>query len=328
MADGFRAEVRHKTPDGTHYRSATFPKRAQAQVWMGRAEEEYRQGRVSVSDKTLADALKRYEREVSPTHRGARWEALRLAAWADRPIAKTKLYKLTSDDLGGWRDERLKDVSAATVRREFALLSSVLEEARREWKWITHNPVRDVRKPPAPQPRSRRISESEVRAMVKALGYVSGTPPETLQHEVAIALLLAIETAMRAGEIVGLTWDRVYLERRFLTLPLTKNGTARDVPLSAAAVELLTLMKSERAKVFRITASSLDALWRKARDRAAKDIPALKSIHFHDSRAEALTRLARKVDVMRLSKISGHKDIKLLVSTYYRETAEELANLL
>jgi integrase len=56
--------------------------------------------------------------------------------------------------------------------------------------------------------------------------------PENFTQQIMIAFLLAIETAMRAGEIRGLTWDRVYLMNRYVTLNETKNGTKRHVPLS------------------------------------------------------------------------------------------------
>ena len=51
----------------------------------------------------------------------------------------------------------------------------------------------------------------------------------------------------------------------------------------------------------------------------------IEDLHFHDSRAEALTRMARKVDVMTLAKISGHKDLRMLQNVYYRESPEEIA---
>ena len=63
--------------------------------------------------------------------------------------------------------------------------------------------------------------------------------------------------------------------------------------------------------------------WRKIKRRALCD-----DIHFHDSRATALTRLSQRLDVMQLARMSGHRDIKILYAVYYRETAEAIARLL
>lgn len=51
----------------------------------------------------------------------------------------------------------------------------------------------------------------------------------------------------------------------------------------------------------------------------------MDDLHFHDSRADALTRLSRRMDVLRLSKISGHKDLNQLLEAYYRESAADVA---
>lgn len=328
VGDGFRAEVRHRTPDGLFYRSETFEKRGQAQVWVGRTESEFQQGLTAGGAHTVIDALRRYARDVSPSHKGERWETVRLASWEAQEWAKGRLDRLTSDTLGKWRDARLKAVQAASVRRDLGLLSAVMEEARREWKWISVNPVKDVKKPEPPQPRQRRVSPAEQKAMVKALGYAQDSNPETHTQQVAVAFLLSLETAMRASEIVGLEWERIYLDRRFLSLLETKNGKRRDVPLSETAVALLKLMKPGEGKVFGLSPQTLDVFWRRARDAAAKDLPSLKTLHFHDARAECLTRLARKVDVLTLSKISGHLDLKMLSRVYYRESAEDIAKRL
>ena len=50
-------------------------------------------------------------------------------------------------------------------------------------------------------------------------------------------------------------------------------------------------------------------------------------LHFHDSRREALSRLAKKVDVMTLAKISGHRDIKILLNTYYAPSVEDVVGV-
>jgi hypothetical protein len=59
--------------------------------------------------------------------------------------------------------------------------------------------------------------------------------------------------------------------------------------------------------------------------RKARDKVLIEGLHFPDSRAEALTRRSRKVDVMTLAKISGRKDLSILQNTSYRESAEDIA---
>ena len=71
-----------------------------------------------------------------------------------------------------------------------------------------------------------------------------------------------------------------------------------------------------------ITAASLDKLWRKIRNRAG-----IADLHFHDSRHEAVTRLSKKLNVLELARMTGHKDIRELM-TYYEDDAEEVAGKL
>jgi len=106
-------------------------------------------------------------------------------------------------------------------------------------------------------------------------------------------------------------------------LPLTKNGYARDVPLSAEArriIEQLRPLNGERDTVFDVSVASLDALFRKARARAR-----IEDLHFHDTRREALTRLSKIFDVMKLARISGHRDLRVLQNVYYAPTVGDLA---
>ena len=139
------------------------------------------------------------------------------------------------------------------------------------------------------------------------------------------ALFFAIETAMRASEIQELTWDRVFFEKKIVYLPDTKNGSARTVPLSAEAIRILDRFKEiksdENESVFQLNEIS-NTFYK------LKEILGLKHLNFHDSRREACSRLAKKVDVMTLAKISGHKDIKILLSTYYAPDMSEVAGLL
>lgn len=308
--------VRVRLPDGTRP-SRSFRTKAEAVAWAHALEA----GAIDapLGGHTLRDALRRFASEVAPTHRGERWEVLRCRLLEKAPIADKRLGTLVAADLAAWRDARLRQVAPASVRREMSLLGSVLEVARREWGWLRSNPLRDVKKPQSPRSRRRRVSDEEVQRIQLALGYEGG-PPVTASHRVALAFEFAVETAMRAGEILGMTWDRV--REKAVRLPQTKNGDQRDVPLSPRAREIIALLPREAETVFDLHPGTRDALFRKARDRAQID-----DLHFHDSRAEAIWRLSKKLDVLELARVIGHRDVRSLM-IYYQTSADELADRL
>lgn len=314
----WRAEVRLR---GTS-ESASFATKGEAVAWAVEKEGEIiAVGRGQLPKKTFAQALTKYAEEVSPTKKGARWEQIRLKLLGRYKIAKILLAELKAPDIAAWRDERLKEVSAPSVRRELNLIGSVLEICRREWHWLHENPLRDVRRPQNRAPRRRGMSQDEIDRIVLALGFEEGRPITQLTHEVAVALLLSVETAMRQGEILGLTPDAVNLDGRFVTLPETKNGDRRDVPLSTRAVALLRKLLTEVGG-FTVKSGSADVFFRRARDAAG-----CAGVHFHDARSEALTRLSKKLDVLQLAKMVGHRDPRSLMF-YYNESASDTAKLL
>lgn len=294
--------------------SKSFLQKADAQRWILRQEsdaEAVANGRPT--GHYVRDALRRYAAEVSPMKRGARWEIVRLGAFERMPFASLRLSELTVEHVSAWRDQRLTQVKAGSFLRDLTLLRSVLQSAVADWHWIRSNPSLGVKRPVSPQARQRLVSNDEIAQMVAALG---GTLPTYIQTSAAFRL--ALESAMRAGEILGLTWENVFED--YCRLPMTKNGFARDVPLSKAARAIIEEMRGNDAvKVFTISSAVLDATFRKLRKRAG-----LKGFTFHDSRATAITRLSRKVDILTLARISGHRDLKQL-QAYYRESASDIA---
>jgi integrase len=303
-------------------RCKTFARKDEARAWAAEAEIEIRSGRVaSTAGMTVAEMFTRYADEVSETKRGARWERIRLEAIGREEFARMRADSITPEILGQWRDRRLTQVSPGTVLREIGLLTAVFEHARREWRAVTVNPTRDVRKPKQPQHRERLISDDEAAAICRALDY-DGGPGYTVRQRIGAMFMLALETAMRAGEINGLRWDRVDTKRRVARLTLTKNGDGREVPLSARAAEIIEAQRgADPVRVFPVNPGSRDTLFRLACKEAG-----LEDIHFHDTRATACTRLAAnpKIDVLKLARILGHRDISSL-RHYYRQTAEDLA---
>lgn len=312
--DGWRAQVARK---GIR-KSRIFPTRQEAKDWAARAEFEILNGDKVAAKTPLGDVLDRYAREVSPSKRGHRWELVRLGKLGRDRIARITLADLKPSDLADWRDRRLREVSGATVRREMILLGAVFKVARQEWGLLSKSPMEGVKRPPSSRPRDRRPTDDEIERM----RHVAGVDLSNATARAFHAFLFAGETAMRAGEIVGLTRDRVDTGRRVAYLPMTKSGFSRAVPLSSAAVALIEELP-ELDPVFGLSSRQLEVLFRKVRDKAA-----VVGLTFHDSRAWGLTRMARKVDVMTLAKISGHRDVNLLLSTYYRESAEDIAKRL
>ena len=304
--------------------SQVFDTKGKASAWGHAREAELRAMKRGAVRATLQDAIDKYITDVCPELKSGDNAAKRLRALSKTvgllPVLR-QLPDVTAADLSKFRDTRLEQVSIATVRKEMALIRSVLESARRDWGMIQVNPIGDVKKPPAPPNRGRLFVGDELTRITCQLGYKDDI--KTLSQQVAVALLLAFETAMRSGEIIGLTWDRVFLEAQYVSLPETKNGDRRDVALSTRAVALLKQLQGiDKVKVFTVTAASRDALFRKARINCGID-----NLHFHDSRANAITALSKKLDIHDLARMIGHRDYKSLM-IYYRKTASDMAKSL
>jgi len=277
---------------------------------------------VQLTTDELREALRRYAAEVSPLKRGARWEQLRLKAFENYKLPlDVSLGKLTAQHVADFRDARSAAVQAGSVIRELTLLSSVFETARREWGWVSDNPCRAIRKPAQPKHRERVLQWREVRAMLKVMGWRTGKPVQNAAQAVAVAMLLAMRSGMRAGELCALQWQHVYSDH--VHLPLTKNGKSRDVPLSSKAQRLIAQLRGlDKVLVLGLQAASLDALFRKYRKQAGLD-----GFTFHDTRHTAATMLCKKVDVLTLCKIFGWSNTSQAL-TYYNPKAASIAALL
>lgn len=322
-AKGWRAQVYVK---GVR-ESQCYPTKAQATAWASERETQLRNGAKTGArpDKTVQDLFDKYADEVSILKRGAEKEIIRLRYYSNYQLSGKRLgdYKLkevTPELLGRVRNERLKEIAASSFNRDMNLLSNVFNVARKEWKWISESPTKDVKRPKESEHRKRLISQQELDKLAISFGYQGEV--KTLTHVVYVALLFAIETAMRAGEICGLEWR--HIKGKIAHLPITKNGAKRDVSLSNEAQRLLNLLPNGKpsSKAFGLTPSRLDALWRKYRDKTD-----IEDLHFHDSRHEAITRLSKKLNVLELARMVGHKDLNEL-NTYYNESAETIADRL
>lgn len=321
LPGGFtRMATWEQTPAGT-YRfqvcklgvrdSRTFVSKAEGKAWAAARELEILRagGDRRGKGKTLHSAIARFMSDEWPKRGGQRNEKIRLER-IKREIPDVDILKLGPEHISAWRDRRLKKVKGASVRRDMNLLKTVLETARRDWGWIGANPMADVKRPPPSPNRTRTILDCEVQAIVAWSEWQEGTRPTTQMQRMAVALLIALETGMRASEI-----GRAVVSGRVARLENTKNGDARDVPLSKRAVELYALYEP-------IAVSAIDTSFRHCRDSCG-----LNGFVFHDSRHTACTRLAKKLLPMDLAKMLGHRDLKSTM-VYYNPTADDLADRL
>lgn len=261
----------------------------------------------------FADLMNRYCDKVSQYKRGGDKEVLRIMAFVRRdPLAQVPLEHLSPQAVAEWRDARLQQVAPGTVLREWNLLSNACNTAMREWCWIGSNPFASVRRPKPPRPRDTVYSPEDADKIAAAA-------PESLRD----VFRFALQTAMRAGEITGLCWKDV--GDKVVSIPVTKNGSKRVVPLSMEARRILADRPrgSDTAPVFAVNSAQLDRQFRKAKRAAG-----LGEHHFHDTRRTALTHLAARVGPMDLAKISGHKDLKILLNTYYAPDMDAMADRL
>lgn len=297
----------------------TFLSKQDAEKWARAIEREQDIGsyvcRSSIEQTTLEELIQRYKDEVVPLLRGADSENFRLATISNSQIGKLSLIALTPIRIASFRDQRLKSVSNSTVLRELQSLSAMLNHARMEWGYpLVTNPVQSIRKPKANKGRARRLTSEEEQQLMAALEskgrneqgqYLNGTR----NHWIQPIVQLALETAMRRGELLGLRWEHIDLSKHTAYLPMTKNGDSRRVPLSSKAYDILcSLPRAIDGRVFPITANALKLAWVRSCERAG-----LIDLHFHDLRHEATSRLFEKeLSIMEVASITGHKTLQML----------------
>ncbi|MDE2150015.1 MAG: site-specific integrase [Gammaproteobacteria bacterium] len=320
----------------------TFQLKRDAEAWAREIERDMARGSFRPSPPrskmlTVGDALDRYLATVTPTKRRGTQAAERTAAKRLREsLGRCYLPTLTPAEVAAYRDKRLasitrrgEPVSLSTVRLELILLGHLYRVARREWGFAgLLNPLDDVRKPAAAPGRQRRLVGDEEARLLAACDAHSNPM-------LGWIVRLALATAMRKDEIRTLAADQVDLDRRVIRLSMTKNGSARTVPLSTAAVDVL---RQALAWPLRLETGSplvfpgepgrdgqrrpymLKKAWQDAVRRAG-----ITGLRFHDLRHEATSRLIELgLSAQEASAISGHKSMQMLKRcTHLR--AEDLA---
>ena len=151
----------------------------------------------------------------------------------DKPIGK-----ILPSDISTWLTKRRQSVAEGTALREWCLLQHVFEVARRDWGLTVDNPLKEARRPKPAPARERRLEPGEEALLLAACG-TARVPWLTP------LVCLAIDTAMRQGELLSLTWADVSADRKYVTLASqsTKTSKARTVPLSPRNQRMLASLR-------------------------------------------------------------------------------------
>jgi integrase len=319
----------------------TFNTLTDARRWERQTLVELDQGNFKRKDEsakmTLHEALVKYDAEIASFKKSYDSEKYKIRNLLKHPSCQITLSNLRASDFAAWRDEMLKSGKAPqTVNLHLGILSHVFSVAEKDWGFEINNPLLKIRKPKVKNGRTRRLEADEYEYLLKAAKLSSF-------HALPDLIQLAVETAMRQGEILQLQWKFINLKSRVLILPsaVTKTDTERHVPLSSIAVRIIDSiprqLKSQKLfhGISRWTASEQYKL---ACERGRKKYfeekgfvseEFLINLRFHDLRHEAASRLFEcgKFDTMEVAAITGHKTLQML-KRYTHLKAEDLARKL
>lgn len=300
----------------------TFETPAEAESWARITEAKMDTGqfqdRREVEKTTLGQLLQRYVEEVSVKKKSYVAERNRIVQLQRHPLALRTLASLRAKDFSQYRNERLKVVSENSVRLELAILSHLYTIAIKEWSLPLIHELKNVQKPQPGPGRERRLKGDEEERLRSA---INRRREKSTRIWLQACVDLAVETGMRAGEILTAEWPQVDLVTGVIRLKKTKNGNSRSVPLTHAAIETLKgLPRDIKGKVIPnfYDTSGLDKAFKLACEAAG-----IVDLHFHDLRHEAASRLAPHMPAQTLAKVMGWKTIQMAMR-YYNPTDEEL----
>lgn len=222
-------------------------------------------------------------------------------------------------------------VGPATRQVVFRVLHRALKQAL-QWSMIPRNPAEAVVRPRAPQPTMRTFDAAQVRRLLDA---AKGNRLEALY-------VLAVSTGMRQGELLGLQWEDLDVDRGAVqirhqlqevagTLALVEPKTARsrrrvDLPALAvvALVEHRERMRTQGRSIGEgyVFCDTEGGPIRKSNLRRRSFGPLLTraklpQLRFHDLRHTAATlHLASGTHPKVVQEMLGHSTISMTLDTY------------
>lgn len=292
----FQVQVRRA---GFQSATKTFERLTEAKAWARQREILFDQGEAGNQKPAqirLADILKRYLEEVTPTKKSAAGEARRINYLLKDNISAIFLSELSPKRLADFRDRRSRD-GLRTAAYDLQVIRHALNIASSEWGiYLKVNPVEQIRLPKPPKPRERRVTSSEYENLLLEA-------KASRSKYMYPLIVLAVETGMRLGELLKLQWSDFDEQDRILSIRDTKNGEDRVVPLSITAFDILSALECDNSSLFETNYHAVKSAWQRLCKRAG-----IENLRFHDLRHEAISRFFEKgMTLPEVTMLSGHK---------------------
>ncbi len=306
--DRWQVQIRRKDAP---FISRSFVRKAEALAWAREMDIEADRGLLQSDPRTLqritlGELLNRYKDEISIDKGAAETETIFISNLQEHPLASKSLATVKASDFAKYRDERLTCVSGSTVNRHLCIIQHAYEIAVKEWGLpIKENPVKLIRKPKNNPPRNRRLRTGEYERLLCSA-------EQSRNKLVKPIIIIAVETAMRRGEILNIRMNDIDLNTNHLWIPKTKTGVPRTIPLSSMALDAILSVRNDGSdgndRIFPLTPNAFRLAWERVKKRTKID-----DLHFHDLRHEAVSRLFEQgLGIAHVAAISGHRDFRML----------------
>jgi integrase len=306
----YRVQVRLK---GYPTQTASFARLTDARKWATQTEAAIQEGRhfkhAEAKRHSMGQAIDRYVAEIMPRKpKTAKIQTPHALWWKER-IGDYTLADVTPALIIEHRAALEKETSATNANRYMAVLSHLFTIATREWGWCEDSPFRKIQRLKEPRGRVRFLDDGERARLLEAC-------KENPNPNLYPAVVLALSTGCRKGEILSLRWPDVDLERGIIMLQDTKNGERRGVPLAGRALEVMKECSRFRRVdcnyVFPCTSlpkpADVDRDFARAREKAG-----IKNCRFHDLRHSAASYLAMNgATLAEIAEVLGHKTLAMV----------------
>ena len=284
--------------------SATFQTLDLARRWARSKELEFEKNlKVGMQyiPKTLQEILIKYKETVIPHKRSASSETFLINAFMKNKWAALPLNMLSAAQIAEYRDKRLLSVKPSTIIREFGIVKHALQVAKLEWDWDVPNDLfAGIRLPQIHQRAVRRIDDHDLTTLLEEASKHSNMYLKPI-------ILIALNTAMRRGEILSLKWSDIDLKRSLINIDNTKTGYARSIKINNDVRMVLENLEMIDERVFPISINSLRLCYQRLCNKLNI------KIRFHDFRHEAISRLfEQNLSIPHIASISGHRTISQL----------------